>query len=166
MEEKEKEPAKTELLEELQRKLEECEKQKAEYLAGWQRSRADFINYKREEVERIGDLVAYAREEFLLQMLEFIDNFDAAEKNFSDSLRENDYVKGLLQVGAQMRDFLKKQGVLEMKTVGNKFDPNFHEVVGETSEGGVESGIIVEEVQKGYTINGRLLRPAKVKVAK
>lgn len=152
--------------EELQKKLESCEAQKAEYLAGWQRARADFINYKKEEMERISELIGYAKEEFLLQTIAFLDNFDIAEKKLPESLRNDEHAKGILQVGAQMRDFLKNQGVQEVKTVGEKFDPNFHEAVEEVEKEGIASGIIIEEVQKGYTINGRLLRPAKVKIAK
>lgn len=147
-------------------KLNECERQKQEYLSGWQRARADFLNYKKEEMERIAELIGYAKEEFLLRVLPLLDNFDIAQKAIPEPLRNEEHVKGILQTGGQIRDFLKARGLEEIKTVGEKFDPNFHEVVEEVKKDGVESGIIVEEVQKGYTINGRLLRPAKVKIAR
>jgi molecular chaperone GrpE len=81
-------------------------------------------------------------------------------------LKENENVKGLLQIKQQILDFLKKKGIEEIKSVGEKFNPAYHEVVGEVETDQFETGTIVEEVQKGYKIEGRVLRPAKVRVAK
>ena len=148
------------------KELEECKKTRDEYLAGWQRARADFLNYKKDEIERIEGLVAYSNEELILKLLPIIDNFDVAEKKISEDLKNNEDVKGLLQVKIQMLDFLKKYNVEEIKSVGERFDPNFHEVVEQIEIEGKESGIIIEEAQKGYMINGRLLRVTRVKVAK
>lgn len=150
----------------LEEKLKECERQKAEYLSGWQRARADFLNYKKEEMERIGELIGYAKEEFLLKILPILDNFNQAEKTIPESEKANEHLKGLLQIKSQIMDFLSREGVKEMDTVGKKFDPNYHEIVAEEEKEGAESGIILEEIQKGYTIEGRVLRPVKVKVAK
>ena len=147
-------------------KLEESEKRVAEYLAGWQRSRADLLNYKKEEMERIGEFLKYASEEFVLKVLPILDNFEIIEKKMPDNLKNDENIKGLLMIKNQLRDFLKSQGAEEVKSVGQNFDPNLHEVVGETEAKDKEKGLIVEEVQKGYKINGRLLRPAKVKIIK
>ncbi len=160
--------------EELKEKLEECQKLKDEYLAGWQRSRADFLNYKKEEMERIGQLIDYAKEELILEILPIMDNFDViARQNFllenlsgQEKERVNKIIQGFLQIKIQFQDFLKNMGVEEIKSVGEKFDPNFHEVIEEVESKDRESGIIVEEIQKGYKINSRLLRPARVKVVK
>ncbi len=170
--------------EELKKQLEDCEKKAAEYLAGWQRERADFLNYKKEEMERIGQLINYAKEELILEILPIMDNFEVIAKKLPDNLQKDENVKGLLQIKIQFQDFLKSLGVEEIKSVGEKFDPKFHESVGEilpseanlppealakegAKEGGkLESGIIVEEVQKGYKSNGRLMRPAKVRITK
>lgn len=145
--------------------LEECEKLKEEYLAGWQRARADLLNHKKEEMERVGELLEYARIEFVLKFLPILDNLEIAEGNLTDNLKEDDSVKGLLLIKKQIQDFLKNQGLEEIESVGQKLDLNLHEVVAEAEAEG-ESGVILEEMQKGYKINGRLLRPAKVKVAK
>lgn len=153
-------------LEELKKKLEECQKQKDEYLAGWQRARADFINYKKEEIERIEEILKYVGEEFILKMLPILDNFDLIEKKLPENLKKDDNVKGILQIKTQILDFLKNQEVEEIKCLGKKFDPNFHEAVETVESDNAESGTILEEVQKGYTIYGRLLRPAKVRVTK
>jgi molecular chaperone GrpE len=125
-------------------------------------------------MERISGLIDYAKEELILKMLPILDNFDIVEKKIPEDLKENENVKGILQIKTQILNFLKTQGVEEIKSVGEKFDPNFHEVVeevedkenGSASSPQKESGIVIDETQKGYKINGRLLRPAKVKISK
>ncbi len=165
-------------IEDLQKKLEECEKKAAEYLSGWQRERADFLNYKKEEMERIGELLKYAGEEFILRILPILDNFEIAIKEVRSMKHEEakieDLIKGFLQIKTQLQDFLKSLGVEEINTMGEMFNPNLHEAVEEVepsfakaSEGKeIKSGTIIEEIQKGYKINGRLLRPAKVRIIK
>lgn len=151
----------------LMEKLQACEKQKAEYLAGWQRARADFLNYKKEEIERIQGLIGYAKEEFLLNILPILDNFEQAAKNIPQTKMEDEDIRGLLQIKEHLLNYLKQQGIEEMKMViGEKFDPNLHEAIAEEEKEGTEPGMIIEEVQKGYMVNGRVLRPAKVKIAK
>lgn len=152
--------------EEIQKKLETAEKQAQEYLAGWQRARADLLNYKKEEMERIAEFLKYGVEGMVLKILPILDNLDVAEKKLPEDLKKDDNVKGILQIRNQISDFLKNQGVEEIKSVGEKFDANFYEVVAEIEENGREPGTVIEEIQKGYKINGRLLRPAKVRVAK
>lgn len=134
---------------------EECEKKAAEYLAGWQRERADFLNHKKEEIERVSELLKYAGEEIVSRILPILDNFEIAERNLKEDLKNDANVKGILQIKNQLQNFLKTCGVEEIKAEGEKFDPNFMEAVEKS-----------EEEQKGYIINGRLLRPAKVKIIK
>lgn len=141
-----------------EKEIEELKKQRDEYLAGWQRARADFINYKKEEMERIGGFMEYAQAEFILKILPILDNVERAEKTMQD--------QGFLQVGKQIRDFLKTQGVEELKTEKEKFEPALHEAVGEVEGTGLERGTVAEVVEKGYILKGNLLRPAKVKVVK
>jgi len=154
-------------LEELKKKLEECQKLKDDYLAGWQRERADFLNYKREELERIGELIKYGDLGLILRILPIFDNFELAEKKLPENLKRNDEnIKGILRIKTQFQDFLKSIGVEEIESLGKKFDPNFQEIVEEVEKSGVDSGIVIEEIQKGYKIHGKVLRPAKVKIAK
>ena len=153
-------------IEDLEKKLKECQEQKDEYLAGWQRSRADFLNYKKEELERIEGIFKYANVDLILKALPILDNFYLVEKKLPENLRDNEDVKGIFQIKTQLQDFLKNQRVEEIKSVGEKFDPNFHEVVGAEELKDKEPGVIIEETQKGYILNGRVLRPAKVKVSK
>jgi len=168
MEEKEKKgETKKELnIEELKKKLEECEKLKSEYLAGWQRARADLLNYKKDEIERIDELIKYADVGIILKILPILDNFEIVEKNLPENLKNDKNIKGILQIKTQLQDFFKNQGLEEIKTVGERFDPNLHEIVEEVEKKDCQPGTVIEEIQKGYKINGRLLRPAKVKVVK
>ena len=160
------EEKKEENLEELKKQLLECQKQKEEYLAGWQRARADFLNHKKEEMERVSGLLVYAQEELILKLLSVLDNFDVAEKKLPEDLKKDENVKGLLLIKNQLLDFLKGLGLEEIKSIGEKFDANLHEAVGETETEEKDSGVIFEEIQKGYTIQGRVLRPARVKISK
>lgn len=163
-------------IEDIKKQLEECQKLKDEYLAGWQRARADLLNYKKTEMERIGEFVKYADVGLILKILPILDNFELAEKKLPEELKENENVKGILQIKAQLQDFLKNQGVEEIKCLGEKFDPNFMEVAEEVevkdkpasaeASAGKESGIVIEEIQKGYKLHGKVLRPARVKVVK
>ena len=153
-------------LKKLREKLDECQKLKDEYLAGWQRARADFLNYQKEELERIGELIKYADTGLILKILPILDNFELAEKKLPENLKADVNVKGILQIKNQILDFLKNQGVEEIKSVGERFDPNFHEVIESVEVKDKESGVVIEEIQKGYKIHGRLLRPAKVRVTK
>lgn len=168
--------------EDLKKKLEECEKLRNEYLAGWQRARADFLNYKKEEMERMSEIIKYANIELILKTLPILDNFELAENKLAENLRNDENVKGILQIKTQIIDFLKNQGIEEIKSLGEKFDPNLHEVTEEVEPSfapasaeakackkateGKESGIIITEVQKGYFLHGKVIRPARVKVAK
>lgn len=166
MEDKSKENKKELTQKELKKALEKCQKEKEEYLAGWQRARADFLNYKKEEMERISEILKYANEELILKILPILDNFEQAQKKLPENLKNDEYIKGLLQIKAQLQDFLKSQGVEEIKALGEKFDPNFQEVVEVVETKGKESGIIIEEIQKGYKLSGKVIRPAKVRITK
>ncbi len=164
-------------LEEIEQRLKECQKQKDEYLAGWQRTRADFLNYKKEEIERVEEILKYANLDLILKILSVLDNFDLAEKELLKCLKDDENVdavrnkisngvKGVLQIKTQILDFLKNQGIEEIKAVGEKFDPNFHEAVEEVEAEDKESGMVAEETQKGYILHGKVIRPTKVKVVK
>jgi molecular chaperone GrpE len=153
-------------IEDLKKKLEECQKQKDEYLAGWQRSRADFLNYKKEEMERIGEILKYANTDLILKILPILDNFDLVEKKLPADLDNNEYIKGIFQIKNLLQAFLKNQGVEPITCLGEKFNPNFQEVVEEIETENQESGLVVEEIQKGYLLHGKILRPAKVRVTK
>jgi len=137
-------------------KFAELEKKCDEYLNNWKRAAADMANYKKEEVARAGMLMGYAKEDVFFNLLPIIDSIYLASMAFGKD--------GFMPVQKQIEEFLKKEGIEEIKSVGEKFDPASMEVVEEV-EGG-ESQMVVEELQKGYRANGKVLRPSKVKVNK
>jgi molecular chaperone GrpE len=149
---------------ELEKLTEELETAKAkceEYLNGWKRERADFLNHKKEEMERIGIIIKYANEELILKILPILDNLCLATSHIKD--------EGVLQIKKQMEDFLKKEGIEHIEVLGNPFDPNTMEAVGDVptsapSSDGATTAVV--EIQRGYTMHGKLLRPAKVRVTK
>jgi molecular chaperone GrpE len=161
-----KEPEKEEKAKPVEEQLAECQKRSEEYLNGWKRAKADLINYKKEEGAHLADIAKYARQNYIYQLLPLLDNLDLVAGKLPPELLENSHVKGLLMVKVQLEDFLKANGVEAIKSVGEKFDPNVHEVVQAVEAQGSESGTVVEEVRTGYKIDGNLLRPAKVIVVK
>ena len=146
--------------------LEEAKKQAQEYLDGWKRAKADLINYKNEESQRMEEFAKYARQRYVLEILPIVDSFDLAAKRIPKEDLENESVKGMMMIKAQLDDFLKANGVEAIVAQGEKFNPEFHEAAQVVECQDQESGTIIEETQKGYMINGCLLRPAKVKVSK
>lgn len=148
----------------LQKELQEAMKQRDEYLAGWQRARADFMNHKKEERERMQEFIKFSEEELLVQLLPVVDNLELALEQLKG--KEDAVSKGFLQIAMQLKRFLKDHQVEELKSEGEKFNPEFHEAAGEVVQEGIEPGTIVEVLSKGYTLHGKLIRPAKVKIAK
>jgi len=138
---------------ELEQLKEKCE----EYLSGWKRERADFLNYKKEESDRISGVVKFSNENLLLRLLPILDNFNLAV-NHADQNDES--IKGFMLIKKQVEDLLIKEGIEQIETSGKPFDPNTMEAI----EGDGET--VSEELQKGYTMNGKLIRPAKVKTIK
>jgi len=151
-------------LEKLQKKLEEAEKEKDEFLAGWQRAKADLANYKKEEKERMQGLMEYVKHEFLFSFLSVVDNLERAEGQLKEEEKSSKVIQGFLQIGKQLREFLKSQGVKEIEAKGKEFSPSLHEAIATVQ--GEKSGKVVEVLEKGYMIQNKLLRPAKVKVVK
>lgn len=142
----------------LEQNLEELQNKADEYLNNWKRERADFLNYKKDEMERTLSLLKHSSEKFVIKLLPVLDNLYLAQKHLADD--------GLAQVIKQFEDFLAKEGITVIETVGKVFDPNFHEVVSHAEKEGAQPEEIIEEVQRGYIMNEKVLRPAKVVIAK
>lgn len=144
--------------------LEKFKKQAEEYLAGWKRAKADYLNLKKEMEAQNREIKEWMSKIMLLPLLEIMDGFDKAFSAMPENLKIDEWAKGIKGIKKQFEDYLKSQRVEAMAAKGEKFDPIKHEAV-ETVEGG-EPETIAEESQKGYIINGEVLRPAKVKVYK
>jgi len=151
---------------EKKKKQNKIEKERDEYLAGWQRSKADFINYKKDEVERMTELLKYSHLALVSEVLPILDNFEKAKNQLKKTKSYKEIIDGFLMIKTQLEDFLKQQEVEEIQCLGEKFDPQLHEVVGEAEVKAKESGTIVEIIEKGYKIKDKVIRPSKVKVSK
>lgn len=136
-----------------------------EYLENWKRERAAFLNYKREEAERIKKHVKFSNEKFIKDILIILDNIYLAEKELPEDLKNNQWVEGMLKTKTQILNFLKTQGVEEIDCLNESFNPNFHEAI-DIIENKDKSGIIIEEINKGYILHGKVIRPSKVRIAK
>lgn len=147
-------------LDKLRKKLKECREEKQKYLDGWQRTQADFANFRRRQEEQMAEWSKMLGEGLLKDILPALDSLDAALIAKPDD-------EGLKTFDSQIKSVLKKHGLEEIKSVGEKFNPEFHEVV-ECEEVGNEHGgeVVSEQIQKGYTLNGKVIRASKVKVIK
>ncbi len=152
----------------IKEQLKHCQKEKQEYLTGWQRSQADFINYRRRQEEQMSEWFKMSSEKVLHDILPVLDtlySFERVHTDHDEKTEKKHLAEGLIGVKKQLNDILSKNGIEKIKTVGEKFNPEFHEAI-EQVEADAPEGTIVEEVQKGYLINGKVLRAAKVKVTK
>lgn len=147
-------------IEKLKIQIKEFEQKVEQYLNGWKRAKADFINYKKEQEQIFEEFIKFSNQNLILQILPVLDNFNLALKHLPKEFENNEWAKGILYIKTQLEDILKNQGVEEIKTIGEKFNPEFHEVV----SGDEQGDVIVEEIQKGYMLHGKLVRAAKVKV--
>jgi len=161
-----KEQAQNEEIEAVKKELEKCREEKEENIKGWQRERADFLNYKKEEIKRIEFLKDFVNEEMLLKILKILDEFEIAENSASKDVQKNSLFSGFKQIKKQFDNFLKEFQVEEIKTEGQKFNQEFHEAVEFIEKQGCTPGEIIETVKKGYIFKGKTLRPAIVKVCK
>ncbi|PIS13365.1 MAG: nucleotide exchange factor GrpE [Candidatus Tagabacteria bacterium CG09_land_8_20_14_0_10_41_14] len=147
-------------LKKIKEKLKRCQKEKEEYLSGWQRCRADFINARKDEEKKREEFIKFSNQIILLNLLPVLDSFDSALKH-----TEHKEKRGFVLIKTQLDEILKKHGLEPIKSEGENFNPQFHEAAEEV-ESEKESGIIVEEIQKGYLLHEKVLRPSKVKIAK
>ena len=120
-----------------------------EYLNSWKRAQADLINYKKEEMQRMMDLIKFGNEALILEILDVTANLELATKHIPD--------EGLKSIIKQFESLLKKYGVERIAIAGQKFDPTIHEAVRPLADG----ADLVEE-RPGYTMHGKVIRPARV----
>lgn len=153
-------------IKDLSKELKECQKIKKEYLAGWQRTQADFLNYKNKETDRNKGLAEYITEDLILKILPIFDSFDRAEREIAEEIKNKEIIQGFFQIKKQFESFLKNQGIEEIKAKGKTFDPNLHEAIEMVEKKDEKAGIVAKEIEKGYTLYGKVVRPAKVKVIK
>ena len=130
------------------------------------RAHAEFENVKKRMEKDKADFMRYANEGFILDFLPIADNLEIAEKHIKEARDFNAVRGGVDMIQAQIQKFLKDIGVEKIKTAGEKFDPNVHEAVETDEEEGKEENMIIQELKPGYKLNGKLIRPAMVKIVK
>lgn len=142
--------------------IENLKKEKEEYFLGWQREKANFLNYKKQEFERLKGTLDIAKESLFEELIPVLYNFDLAEKSISEEEKSSNEIEGLLLIKKQLGTALKSLGLEEIETIGKEFNPTLHESIEESDKG--EPGIILEEIQKGYSFQGKVIKIAKVKI--
>lgn len=155
-------------LKKLREKLKKCEAEKQEYLSGWQRAKADFINARKDEEENRKEFKKYCEMELALEFLEIADSFDRlmADKENWQKIEEN-WRRGVENIYTQLMDILENKNIKPMENLGKPFNPEEHESVGEAEVDKEENdNIIMEEIRKGYKMGDKIIRPSKVKIGK
>jgi len=157
----EQEEAKVEDIEALKQALAE-EKEKAEgYLANWQRAQADFINYKRRSEQEKEEISKFANATLMFNLLPVLDDLERAFTSIPPHLARLSWVDGIRLIERKLQASLEAQGLSPIKALGEPFDPSLHEAAMHAKG---KEGMVIEELQKGYKLHDRVIRPAMVVV--
>ncbi len=153
-------------LDQLRVQLEAAQQEAAENKAAWQRSAADFSNYRRRTEQERDAMLGLANEVLLAKLLAIVDDFDRAIANMPAELRDVSWVGGISAIDRKLDQLLDSEGLTPIEALGKQFDPHEHEAIAQEDRPGVPEGTVVAELQKGYRIRDRVLRPAMVAVAR
>jgi molecular chaperone GrpE len=160
-------PSRVELLEQieqLQRELDEAKAKAEENLYNWQRSAADFANYRRRTEEERDMVARFAGASLITRLLSVLDDFDRALDNVPEDAHES-WVEGVRLVERKLRGLLESEGVTPIEAVGKPFDPNLHEAVVHEETTSRPDNEVIGELQRGYRLHDRVIRPSLVRVA-
>lgn len=149
----------------MSQKIEAIQAQANEYLAGWQRARAEFANYKKRVEREMKDSHSSAAGNVLKDILPAIDDFERAMSHIPENLQGDPWVGGVGMILRKFNKMLDDYDVTVIDPTGELFDPNRHEAIGTEASDEVEAGHVTATMQKGYVLGDRVLRPALVKVA-
>ena len=130
----------------------------------YMRLAADFQNYKRRVEKEKSDIYQYANEKIALDIIEVMDNFERALAHSSECV-DKQFAEGVGMIYKQLKTVLDKNNIIAIEDEGHEFDPNFHNAVMVEENPDFESGIVIQSMQKGSTLNGKVIRPSMVKVA-
>ncbi|WP_413773580.1 nucleotide exchange factor GrpE [Paenibacillus campinasensis] len=129
------------------------------------RAQADFDNFRRRTQKEKEELAKYASSKLIQELLPVIDNFERALQASEDNPEFESFSKGVNMIFRQLEQVLAAEGLTAMNSVGQPFNPEFHQAIMQVESDEHEEGIVVEEVQKGYMLKDKVLRPAMVKVS-
>lgn len=139
-----------------------------EYLAGWKRAQADLQNYRKDENKRVEDLLKFGSEAVIISVIDRVDDLTRALEHVPPDIaaKHPEWLKGIQQVDKTFIELLKKWEVEKITSVGDRFDPLMHEAVQVDQESPEEGEKVLEEYRPGYTMHGKVIRPARVKISK
>lgn len=144
--------------------IEKLRQEREEYLDGWKRAKADLSNYKKDEFKRLEELVRFANEDIIRDLVSILDSFDLALRAMEKS---GEVEKGVYLIQNQLEDLLRRRGLEKIEVQeGDVFDPSLHEAVMVVDNPDGKDGLIAEGIEKGYSLSGKVIRPVKVKVYK
>jgi molecular chaperone GrpE len=150
----------------LRQELEEQKAKAAEYLDGWQRARAEFANYKKRIEKEQEDMVRSANGALITKLLPVMDDFERAFQTLPLEMMGMTWLEGIALVQRKLQVLLQQEGVTVIETEDQMFDPTLHQAVTHEESEEHEEGQIIGEVQKGYKMGDKVLRPSLVRVAK
>lgn len=150
----------------LQEELKSVQTEKDELFEKLQRVSADYANFQKRVPKQISDSVAYEKERIIKSLLPAFDNFEHTLQNAHTAEGTDVLVKGIQIIHDQMLDILKSHGVEQVQAVDQPFEPARHEAMMQREEADKPDNVVLEEFQKGYTLNERVIRPSKVIVNK
>jgi molecular chaperone GrpE len=153
-------------LDETRARAERAELEAAENKAAWQRSAADFANYRRRTEQQRDEELGLANESLLLKLLAIVDDFDRAVMHVPPELRGSPWVDGIVAIDRKLDALLESEGVTPIEVEGKPFDPRVSEAIMHDETTAAPDGTVVRELVRGYRIRDRVLRPALVAVAK
>lgn len=148
------------------KRLKEKEAEIAENNAKFQRLQADFTNYKKRVEKEKSEIFLYASEKLACELLESIDDLERAVEQKQESTDNDVLGKGIELVLKKMKETFTRHNIKEIDAMGKPFDSNLHHAVMQEEESDVEANMVIAVFQKGYTINGKVIRPSMVKVSK
>ncbi|MDP3763405.1 MAG: nucleotide exchange factor GrpE [bacterium] len=154
-----------ETIKKLREKLKQAETKAKEYLDGWQRSQADFVNLRKRDEEAKVEFIKFARLSLIEELIPVLDSFNIAMSGGNKDLPAGQGQAGIEPVYTQFWGILKADGLEEFNPMGEIFDPKYHETMGTIqTEKAEDDHKILEVAQKGYRLSGKIIRPAKVKI--
>ena len=157
--------AETENLDALRQELEEARAKEAEYLDGWQRARAELSNARKRFQREQQQAYANAKADLLVRLLPIVDDFERAFETLPEDLAGETWIEGVKLVQRKAQGLLEQEGVVPIEAAGKEFDPSLHQAVTHEPSVEVPEGHVIAEMQRGYTIGDRVLRPCMVRVS-
>ncbi|NQT22293.1 MAG: nucleotide exchange factor GrpE [Candidatus Omnitrophica bacterium] len=155
-------------IQELEKQVEELSKkasERDEYHDKYLRTEAEFVNARKRMERDSRDFVKFANENIISELFPILDSFDSAMQQMENKQKESPFLDGLKMLQKKFHKVLEDNGLLVVDSLGEKFDPIKHEAVMKIESDKYKEGCVAEELRKGYMLNGKVLRPAMVKVS-